>query len=38
MYNYNHKFNPNCKFLRKYLLAIVFFPIQFEASKEEVKT
>ena len=43
MYNCNHKLNHNYKFLRKYLLAIEptkylnYFPIQFKASKEEVK-
>ena len=43
MYNYNHKLNHNLKFLRKYLLIIEptehlnYFPIQFKASKEEVK-
>ena len=43
MCNYNHKLNHNYKFLRNYLLAteptkyLNYFPIQFNASKEEVK-
>ena len=38
MYNYNHKFNHNCKFLRKYLLAIEsFFPFSLRDLKRRLR-